>query len=74
MKKTLVILISVYKMTLSKILSILFGGGCRFTPSCGEYARGAIEKYGIVKGTRLTVIRLSKCQPFSKSFGWDPVK
>ena len=45
---------------------------CRFTPSCSEYAREALETYGSRRGGWLTVRRLVRCRPFGPS-GWDPV-
>lgn len=47
-------------------------GVCRFTPTCSQYAKQAIMKYGVVKGTYLSVIRVSKCHPLH-SGGYDPV-
>ena len=47
-------------------------GVCRFTPTCSEYARQAITKYGALKGMYLTLVRLLKCHPFHKG-GYDPV-
>ena len=37
---------------------------CRFYPSCSDYARQAIEKYGILKGMFLSLIRTVKCHPW----------
>ena len=48
------------------IISPLFGNNCRFYPTCSNYAYEAIEKYGNIKGTWLTIKRLSKCHPFHK--------
>nr|WP_304363227.1 membrane protein insertion efficiency factor YidD [Gilliamella apicola] len=36
---------------------------CRFEPSCSEYALLAIEKYGVLKGWKLTLDRLKRCKP-----------
>jgi len=58
-----------YKTFLSPFLP----PSCRFTPTCSEYAREAVEKYGALRGTWLGVKRISRCQPFSKG-GYDPVK
>lgn len=46
---------------------------CKFVPTCSEYAAEAYEKYGFFKGTRLTVRRILRCNPFSKG-GYDPLK
>jgi len=54
------------------LLSPLWPATCRFYPSCSEYAREAIEKYGIFKGGFLFLIRIVKCHPFNEG-GYDPV-
>jgi len=46
---------------------------CRFVPTCSEYARQAIEKYGALRGTGMAIWRLLRCQPFCDG-GYDPVK
>ena len=45
---------------------------CKFIPSCSEYAIEALECYGLIKGLKLAIIRLLKCNPFNKG-GLDPV-
>lgn len=47
-------------------------GVCRFTPTCSQYAKEAITKYGVFKGGWLAVCRVSKCHPFHQG-GYDPV-
>ncbi len=46
---------------------------CRYSPTCSEYAKHAIQKYGILKGALLGLKRILSCHPFSQG-GWDPVK
>jgi len=43
-------------------LSSQFGGHCRFEPSCSEYARLAILKYGVIKGWSKTIKRIYFCR------------
>ncbi|HEY2955630.1 MAG TPA: membrane protein insertion efficiency factor YidD [Candidatus Eisenbacteria bacterium] len=54
------------------LLSPAFGGHCRFTPSCSEYAHEVIARHGW-KGARLAVRRLLRCHPLGPS-GYDPVR
>ena len=59
MKRILLWLIRFYQRRISPGLP----PSCRFVPTCSEYARQAIEKYGALKGTYLAVRRLLKCSP-----------
>ncbi|MCR4896204.1 MAG: membrane protein insertion efficiency factor YidD [Lachnospiraceae bacterium] len=45
---------------------------CPYIPSCSEYTRQAIEKYGPLKGTAMGTWRIMRCNPFSHG-GYDPV-
>jgi hypothetical protein len=55
-----------------RILSPLLPPACRFHPTCSVYALQALEKHGALRGVRLTVWRLLRCQPFHPG-GFDPV-
>ncbi len=68
MQKFLLCLIRAYQLTLSP----LFGKHCRFTPSCSNYAKAAIERYGIWRGSWLGIKRIARCQPFCEG-GHDPL-
>ena len=65
-----ILLIKIYRIFLSPFL----GKNCRFNPTCSIYASEAISKYGIAKGSYLSVRRLMKCHPFSKSDYYDPIQ
>ncbi len=69
MKWLLSTLIRAYQVT----LGAHFGGRCRFTPSCSEYAIEAIDKNGIVRGSAQAIRRIVKCGPWHPG-GYDPVK
>lgn len=45
-------------------ISPLFPPACRFTPTCSEYARLALLKHGLARGSALAAWRLLRCQPF----------
>ena len=68
-KKILLFLIKIYQ----KAISPMLGRRCRCYPTCSEYSRQAITKYGAIKGTFLSVKRILKCHPFHKG-GYDPLK
>lgn len=69
MKKFFIFLIKVYQNFISPALPPT----CRFTPTCSEYTKQSIEKYGVIKGGILAVKRILRCNPFSIG-GDDPVK
>ena len=46
--------------------------GCRFLPSCSQYALEAIGAHGAWRGTGLALRRLSRCHPWG-GHGVDPV-
>jgi uncharacterized protein len=45
-------------------ISPLLPRACRFSPTCSEYARLALLKHGLARGTFLAAGRLLRCQPF----------
>ena len=59
-KRFVIFLISIYQKYISKI----FGRKCRFYPSCSEYTKQAIDKYGIIRGSFKGIKRIIKCNPF----------
>ena len=54
-----------------RFLSPIFGGQCRFHPSCSQYFILAVEKYGVISGSLRGIWRILKCQPFHPG-GYDP--
>lgn len=61
-------LIKAYRL----LLSPWVGGHCRFYPTCSCYAITAIERFGVLRGSVLSVRRLSRCHPWHEG-GIDPV-
>jgi uncharacterized protein len=53
-------------------LSPVFGGACKFYPSCSNYAVEAVTKHGARRGFVLAAKRLMRCRPFTTG-GFDPV-
>lgn len=68
----MIIFLKFYKNTLSKYLYVVFGAGCKYEKTCSEFAIEAIEKRGILKGTKISIKRLLSCQPFSKKYYANP--
>ncbi|MGN6436388.1 MAG: membrane protein insertion efficiency factor YidD [Agriterribacter sp.] len=64
----LIWLIKLYQVILSPVM----GRSCRFTPTCSHYGIQALKKYGLFKGTWLTIKRISRCHPWG-GHGYDPV-
>ena len=60
--------ISWYQRTISPLL----GKRCIYVPTCSEYAKQAIDKYGVAKGSALSARRILRCHPFHRG-GFDPV-
>ena len=73
MKKTLLATLTLYRRWLSPALhAVAPGQGCKFLPTCSEYAEVAIATHGPLRGSWLAVGRLLRCHPFTRG-GLDPV-
>ena len=76
-KKIVILLINIYQKTLSfdhGLLKVFYPYGfCRFTPTCSQYGKEAVEKHGVIKGMVVTMWRITRCNPWNKG-GYDPVK
>lgn len=68
MKRILISIIRFYQ----KAISPLMPPSCRFYPTCSHYGIEAIKIHGALKGSWLTIKRISKCHPFHPG-GFDPV-
>jgi putative membrane protein insertion efficiency factor len=69
LSKFLILLIGLYQ----KMISPWLMPACRYTPSCSEYSKQALQKYGAFKGSWLAIKRIVSCNPFNRHSGYDPV-
>ena len=72
MKKILIWLIEGYKKHISVVLESK-NIHCKYYPTCSEYTKQAIQKYGAGRGVIKGFYRILRCNPFSKG-GYDPLK
>lgn len=68
MKKLIIKLISIYQKSPTKSHF-----SCVFIPTCSEYTKEAVSKYGPTKGIFLGIKRISRCHPWQKN-KYDPLK
>ena len=67
--KFVINLINIYKYLISPLL----GNNCRFLPTCSEYTKESIIKFGLINGVWLGLKRIVRCHPWGKG-GHDPIK
>jgi putative membrane protein insertion efficiency factor len=67
LKKTALFLINMYQK-ISRYTPRI----CRFYPTCSEYTKQAIVKYGFLKGVKYGILRIARCHPLNPG-GYDPV-
>lgn len=66
MTRILLAMLDFYRRWLSPALHSLNPGGCRYLPTCSEYASQAIVMHGPLKGGALALWRLLRCNPFAR--------
>ena len=72
MTRLLLATIAFYHRWLSPAVHSVSPGGCRYLPTCSEYAAVAIATHGLVRGLGLALWRLMRCHPFARG-GLDQV-
>jgi hypothetical protein len=72
MKRILLQLLAFYRYWISPAIHALFPSGCRYHPTCSQYASEAIGMHGALRGSWMALRRLLRCHPFAKG-GFDPV-
>ena len=55
-------LIQLYRHT----IGVLWGGNCKYHPTCSQYALDAVREFGLVRGSVLAGWRLLRCNPWSR--------
>jgi uncharacterized protein len=70
MRRIFIFIINLYQKTFSPdhgwLRGLYPGGYCKYSPSCSQYAKDAIMKYGIVRGAGKGIYRVIRCNPWSK--------
>ena len=72
MKKILIYPLLVLIKLYQKFISPLLPSTCRYSPTCSEYSKQSLVKFGLIKGFILSIKRIIKCNPWGGS-GYDPV-
>lgn len=64
----ILLIIKIYQTVLSPILP----STCRYSPTCSEYTKQSLIKFGLIKGGLISIKRIIKCNPWGGN-GYDPI-
>jgi len=64
----ILLIIKIYQNILSPILP----STCRYSPTCSEYTKQSLIKFGLLKGGLISIKRIIKCNPWGGN-GYDPI-
>ncbi|MDA9317946.1 membrane protein insertion efficiency factor YidD [Flavobacteriaceae bacterium] len=64
----ILLIIKIYQTVLSPILP----STCRYSPTCSEYTKQSLIKFGLIKGGMISIKRIIKCNPWGGN-GYDPI-
>ena len=56
----ILLIIKIYQTVLSPILP----STCRYSPTCSEYTKQSLIKFGLIKGGMISIKRIIKCNPW----------
>ena len=59
MKKIILFIIKIYQ----RLISPLFPPSCRYYPTCSNYTKEAVNKFGVL-GLIMGISRILRCNPF----------
>ncbi len=62
MRKVAIYLISFYQKHFSLFIVTNFGHSCKYEITCSQFAKEAIQNYGIVKGGKMAATRILSCK------------
>lgn len=66
MSKIFIKLIEFYQKYLSfdtgALAFLAPGGSCKYSPTCSEYTKQAIKRYGVFKGLNMGIKRIISCR------------
>ncbi len=68
MKKIILFLIEIYQKSPLRSHS-----NCKFIPTCSQYTKDAVLKYGVFKGLAMGFLRILRCHPWQDN-KYDPLK
>ena len=72
MKKILIYPLLVLIKLYQNFISPLLPSTCRYSPTCSEYSKQSLVKFGLIKGSIVSIKRIIKCNPWGGS-GYDPL-
>ncbi|MDB0042541.1 membrane protein insertion efficiency factor YidD [Flavobacteriaceae bacterium] len=64
----ILLIIKIYQTVLSPILP----STCRYSPTCSEYTKQSLIKFGLIRGGMISIKRIIKCNPWGGN-GYDPI-
>ena len=68
------IFVAIYRAVISPVLHAMMGpnAGCRFIPTCSQYAEEALKTLPLRRAVWLIFRRVTRCHPWG-GYGYDPV-